>query len=121
MNKPNTDRKVRITALYERLSRDDETQGESNSIVNQKSYLEDYARANGFRNTRHYTDDGFSGTNFDRPGFNRLMEDVDAGRVETVIVKDLSRFGRNYLVRHEVASVNCLAEKTKPAIPLAVA
>lgn len=97
MNKPNTDRNVRITALYERLSRDDETQGESNSIVNQKSYLEDYARANGFRNTRHYTDDGFSGTNFDRPGFNRLMEDVDAGRVETVIVKDLSRFGRNYL------------------------
>ena len=88
---------TRITALYERLSRDDESLGESNSILNQKRYLEDYANANGFRNIRHYTDDGYSGTNFDRPGFNRLIQDVDAGRIGTVIVKDLSRFGRNYL------------------------
>ena len=88
---------VRITALYERLSRDDESQGESNSIVNQKRYLEEYASANGFRNIRHYTDDGFSGTNFDRPGFKKLMQDVDAGKIGTVIVKDMSRFGRNYL------------------------
>lgn len=88
---------TRITALYERLSRDDESLGESNSILNQKRYLEDYANTNGFRNIRHYTDDGYSGTNFDRPGFNRLLQDVDAGRIGTVIVKDLSRFGRNYL------------------------
>lgn len=87
----------KITALYERLSRDDELQGESNSISNQKKYLEDYARQNGFRNIRHFTDDGYTGTNFNRPGFRRLMEEVDAGHVAIVIVKDMSRFGRNYL------------------------
>lgn len=94
---PESKKKVMITALYERLSRDDENQGESNSITNQKKYLEDYARANGFKNLRHFSDDGYSGTNFDRPAFNELLELVDAGMVETVIVKDLSRFGRNYL------------------------
>lgn len=88
---------AKITALYERLSRDDELQGESNSILNQKRYLEDYARQNGFKNLEHFTDDGYSGTNFNRPGFNRMLEAVEAGRVETVIVKDMSRFGRNYL------------------------
>ena len=87
----------KITALYERLSRDDELQGESNSISNQKKYLEDYARQQGFRNIRHFTDDGYSGTNFNRPGFNALLEEVKAGRVAVLCVKDMSRFGRNYL------------------------
>lgn len=89
--------KPKITALYERLSRDDELQGESNSISNQKKYLEDYANQHGFRNIRHFSDDGYTGTNFNRPGFKALMEEVNAGNVATVIVKDMSRFGRNYL------------------------
>ncbi|MCD8362175.1 MAG: recombinase family protein [Lachnospiraceae bacterium] len=89
--------KEKITALYERLSRDDELQGESNSVTNQKDYLEGYALQNGFRNIRHFTDDGFTGINFNRPGFKALLEEIEAGNVETVIVKDLSRFGRNYL------------------------
>ena len=86
-----------ITALYERLSRDDEQLGESNSITNQKAYLENYAQQHGFSNCRHYTDDGYSGSNFDRPGWKRLMSDVEAGKVRTVIAKDMSRVGRNYL------------------------
>ena len=89
--------KEKITALYERLSRDDEQQGESNSITNQKKYLEDYARAKGFRNIRHFTDDGYSGTNFNRPGFTALLEEVKAGNVGTILIKDMSRIGRNYL------------------------
>lgn len=89
--------KERITALYERLSRDDEQQGESNSIVNQKKYLEDFAKARGFRNIRHFTDDGYTGTNFNRPGFNALLEEINAGNVAVVIIKDMSRIGRNYL------------------------
>lgn len=88
---------IKITALYERLSRDDEQSGESNSIQNQKKYLEEYARQHGLRNIRHFYDDGYSGTNFNRPGFAALLEEVEAGRVETLVVKDLSRFGRNYL------------------------
>lgn len=87
----------RITALYERLSRDDEQQGESNSISNQKSFLEDYAKKNRYGNIRHYTDDGYTGRNFKRPGFQAMLEDIQAGKVGTVIVKDMSRFGRNYL------------------------
>ena len=87
----------KITALYERLSRDDELQGESNSILNQKKYLEDYARKNGFNNIQHFTDDGYSGTNFNRPGFQSMIAEIEAGRIATVIVKDMSRFGRNYL------------------------
>lgn len=88
----------RITALYERLSRDDELVGESNSISNQKEYLEKYARENGFSNIKHYTGDGFSGVNFDRPGVQKLIEDVNAGIIGTIIVKDVSRFGRNYVM-----------------------
>ena len=88
---------MNITALYERLSRDDEQLGESNSITNQKTYLENYAQQHGFSNYRHYTDDGYSGSNFDRPGWKRLMSDVEAGKVSTVIAKDMSRIGRNYL------------------------
>ena len=90
--------KIRYTALYERLSRDDELQGESNSILNQKKYLEDYARQMGFSNIRHFTDDGYTGTNFNRPGFQAMLEEVEAGNIATVIVKDMSRFGRNYLL-----------------------
>ena len=88
---------IKITALYERLSRDDEQVGESNSIQNQKMYLEEYARQHGMRNIRHFSDDGYSGTNFNRPGFNALLEEIEAGHVAVLIVKDLSRFGRNYL------------------------
>jgi site-specific DNA recombinase len=86
-----------IDALYERLSQEDELQGESNSIQNQKLLLERYAREHGFTNIRHYTDDGYSGANFERPGFKKMMADVEAGLVRTVIVKDMSRFGRDYL------------------------
>ena len=86
-----------ITALYERLSRDDELQGESNSITNQKAFLEDYARRNNFHNIRHFTDDGVSGTTFDRKGFQAMIAEVEAGKVATIIVKDMSRFGRDYL------------------------
>ena len=88
---------AKITALYERLSRDDEQQGESNSITNQKEYLEEYAKRQGFFNIRHFTDDGISGTTFEREGFQKLIAEVEAGNVGTVIVKDMSRLGRNYL------------------------
>ena len=88
---------TKITALYERLSKDDEQQGESNSITNQKSYLEEHARKNGFINIKHFTDDGYTGRNFNRPGFQALLSQIEAGNVGTVIVKDMSRFGRNYL------------------------
>lgn len=86
-----------ITALYERLSRDDELQGESNSIQNQKKLLEEVAKQYGYRNVLHYTDDGWSGGNFDRPAWKRLVADVEAGKIGAVIVKDMSRIGRNYL------------------------
>ena len=86
-----------ITALYPRLSHEDELQGESNSISNQKRILETYAKQNGFSNLRWYTDDGYSGANFQRPGFQALLADIEAGKVGTVIVKDMSRLGRNYL------------------------
>lgn len=88
---------TKITALYERLSRDDEQQGESNSIINQKEYLEEYAKRQGFSNIRHFTDDGISGTTFEREGFQKLIAEVEGGNVSTVIVKDMSRLGRNYL------------------------
>ena len=90
-------RTSKITALYERLSRDDDLNGESNSITNQKKYLEDYAHRNGLGNIRHFTDDGFSGVNFNRPSFQALIKEVEAGNVATIIVKDMSRLGRNYL------------------------
>ena len=86
-----------ITALYPRLSHEDELQGESNSISNQKRILETYAKQNGFSNLRWYTDDGYSGANFQRPGFQAMLADIEAGLVGTVIVKDMSRLGRNYL------------------------
>ena len=86
-----------ITALYPRLSHEDELQGESNSISNQKRILETFAKQNGFTNLRWYTDDGYSGANFQRPGFQAMLADIEAGKVGTVIVKDMSRLGRNYL------------------------
>ena len=86
-----------ITALYERLSRDDELSGDSISIQTQKFFLEDYAKQHGFVPFAHYTDDGFSGGNFNRPSWNRLVADVEAGKVSAVIVKDMSRVGREYL------------------------
>lgn len=87
----------KITALYCRLSRDDELQGDSNSIRNQKAILQKYAAEHGFTNVEEFVDDGYSGTNFDRPDWNRLMELVDEGKVGTIIVKDMSRLGRDYL------------------------
>ena len=85
-----------ITALYPRLSHEDELQGESNSISNQKRILETYAKQNGFTNLRWYTDDGYSGANFQRPGFQAMIADIEAGTVGPVIVKDMSRLGRKY-------------------------
>ena len=87
----------KITALYCRLSRDDELAGDSNSIVNQKNILSKYAKDNGFRNTRFFIDDGVSGTTFEREGFQAMLAEIENGTVGTVIVKDMSRFGRNYL------------------------
>ena len=87
----------KITALYERLSRDDDQVGDSNSIVNQKKYLEGYATQRGYTNVRHYTDDGWSGGNFDRPAWKQLVADIEAGKVAHVLVKDMSRIGRDYL------------------------
>jgi len=88
----------KITALYCRLSRDDELAGESNSIKNQKDILSKYAKDNGFMNTRFFVDDGFSGVSFTRPGFMEMMDACESGAVETIIVKDHSRLGRNRLV-----------------------
>lgn len=86
-----------FTALYCRLSQDDGREGESNSIVNQKEYLMKYAKEHGFPNPKFYVDDGYTGTNFDRPSFKEMSADIEKGIVKTVIVKDLSRFGRNYI------------------------
>lgn len=77
-----------ITALYPRLSRDDDIQGDSNSIVNQKKLLSKYAKDHHFPNPKFYVDDGYTGTNFNRPGFQEMIEDIEAGYVTTVIVKD---------------------------------
>ena len=88
---------MKFTALYERLSRDDELIGESNSIKNQKQLLENYAHKNGYSPIRHFTDDGVSGTTFEREGFQAMIAEVEAGNVSAVIVKDMSRLGRDYL------------------------
>ena len=87
-----------LTACYERLSQEDKLDGESNSIINQKKILEKYCRDHGYTAIRHYDeDDGYSGTNFNRPGFQRMLADIKAGKIKRVIVKDMSRLGRNYL------------------------
>ena len=87
----------KITALYCRLSRDDELQGDSNSIVNQKAILSKYAKEDGFKNTLFFVDDRYSGTNFNRPSWNELLERIENGEVSALIVKDMSRLGRDYL------------------------
>ena len=87
----------KITALYCRLSRDDELQGDSNSIKNQKAILKKYADDNGFINTEFFVDDGVSGTTFDRPDFQRMIAEMESGKIGTIIVKDMSRLGRDYL------------------------
>lgn len=89
--------KNRITALYERLSRDDELAGDSNSIVNQKKMLEDYAKSNGYTDLVHFTDDGYSGGNFDRPGWKEMLRQIEDGSIGAVMVKDMSRVGGDYL------------------------
>ena len=98
-------RNEKITPLYERLSRDDELQGKSNSISHQKQMLEEFARRNGLSNPTHFTDDGVSGTRFDRPGFLAMMEEVEAGRVEAIVIKDMSRLGRDYLKVGQVMEI----------------
>ena len=95
----------KITPLYERLSRDDELQGESNSILNQKKLLESYADAHNLPNPVHFTDDGISGTQFDRPGFLAMMKEVEAGNVECICIKDMSRLGRDYLKVGQVIEI----------------
>ena len=86
-----------ITALYCRLSRDDGAEGDSNSIANQKKLLTKYAKEHGFDSFKIYVDDGYTGTNFDRPGFEAMLDDMEMGYISTVIVKDSSRLGRDYL------------------------
>ena len=86
------------TACYCRLSCDDDLDGDSNSIRNQKMLLQKYADENRLRNVKFYVDDGYSGSNFDRPDFKRMMDDVDNGKISTVIVKDMSRFGRDHIL-----------------------
>ena len=92
MNKPDS-----ITALYCRLSQEDALDGDSNSIINQKKILKKYAEDNNLSNPKFYIDDGWSGTNFERPSFNEMITDIENGKVSTVIVKDMSRLGRDYL------------------------
>ena len=87
----------KITAIYCRLSRDDELTGESNSIVNQKAILKKYAQEQGFRNIQFFVDDGYSGANFNRPDWKRMIELVENDKVGVIIAKDMSRIGRNYL------------------------
>ncbi len=87
----------KITALYCRLSRDDEQEGDSNSIVHQKEILTKYAKDHNFRNIEIFVDDGYSGTNFNRPGFQKMLRKVEENQVGTIIVKDMSRLGRDYL------------------------
>ena len=87
----------KITAIYCRLSRDDDLAGDSNSIIHQKDMLTRYARERNFPNVSVYSDDGWSGTNFERPDWKRLISDIEAGKVGIVLVKDLSRVGRDYL------------------------
>lgn len=87
----------KITALYLRLSRDDDLEGESNSISNQKTLLTKYAKEHGFKNTQIFIDDGVSGVTFNRQGFKEMFKMIESDQVETLIVKDMSRLGRNYI------------------------
>ena len=93
----NNQNQIGITALYCRLSRDDGMEGDSNSVANQKKLLAKYCKENGFDNIKYYVDDGYTGTNFNRPDFQKLLDDIDMGYISTIIVKDMSRLGRDYL------------------------
>lgn len=95
--KQSNQNQVGITALYCRLSRDDGMEGDSNSVANQKKLLAKYCKENGFDNIKYYVDDGYTGTNFNRPDFQKLLDDIDMGYISTIIVKDMSRLGRDYL------------------------
>ena len=97
--------KIYNAALYLRLSRDDELQGESGSIQSQRMMLREYARENRFNIVDEYIDDGWSGTNFDRPGFQRMIDDIEEGKVNCVITKDLSRLGRNYILTGQYTEI----------------
>ena len=97
MNRQHNNQGEKWTALYVRLSRDDENEGDSNSIAHQIEILTKYAKDHGITNYKVYKDDGYSGTSFKRPGFQEMMADIEAGLVGMVVVKDMSRFGRNYL------------------------
>ena len=88
---------IGVTALYCRLSRDDGMEGDSNSVANQKKLLQKYAKENDFANTKFYVDDGYTGTNFNRPGFQQMLSDIEMGYIYAVMVKDLSRLGRDYV------------------------
>lgn len=110
----------KITALYERLSRDDDLTGDSNSIINQKKLLEDYAKEHGFTNCVHFTDDGWSGANFDRPNWKRMIAAIEAGEVSHVLVKDLSRVGRDYLQVGFIPKL-CLESMAFASLPLQTA
>ena len=96
-NKKKNNDVVGITALYCRLSRDDGMEGDSNSVANQKKLLAKYCKENGFDNIKYYVDDRYTGTNFNRPDFQKLLDDIDMGYISTIIVKDMSRLGRDYL------------------------
>ena len=99
MKQPNnTKTKIYSTALYMRLSRDDENFGDSVSIETQRTIQQKFAAENGLRVYGEYVDDGWSGTNFDRPSFQRMMNDVEAGKVNCIVTKDLSRFGREHVM-----------------------
>ena len=87
----------KMAALYERISRDDEKYSDSVSIAHQKLFLEKYAADHGVTHWKHYSDDGYTGANFDRPGWKQMIADIEAGLIDTVIVKDMSRVGREYL------------------------
>ena len=93
------------TALYLRLSRDDELQGESGSIQTQRIMLRDYAQTHGLHVVGEYVDDGWSGTNYDRPAFQRMIDDIEDGKINCVVTKDLSRLGRNYILTDQYTDV----------------
>ena len=97
MQPKNKKEQIGITALYCRLSRDDGMDGDSNSVANQKRLLSQKAKELGLANTKYYVDDGYTGTNFNRPGFQAMLGDIDMGYVTAVMVKDLSRLGRDYV------------------------
>ena len=115
-----TESKNLITAIYCRLSQEDDLQGESNSIKNQKLILQQYAEQHRFPNIQFYVDDGYSGANFNRPDFKRMMNDIEHGKVGIVIVKDQSRLGRDYLQTGMLMAIKQRHVKAMPKVPLSL-